>query len=247
MSQWFYCPDPPRDGRFRLPSDEARHLTRVCRSTPGDRVQIFDGKGFATIALITEVGKDQAVLVAEGPPLQELAPPCPLTLATAIPKGDRFDWLVEKATELGVSRLIPLITEHSIVNPRESKLDRLRRTIIEASKQSRRSRLMALDSPMSWIDLARSVEFSSAVRLLAQPGGLVPAHWPALGGQQAVILAIGPEGGFSPGEVEMAIDADWHSVRLSTTILRVETAGLAGAVAIMALCESGEQTVDGLD
>ena len=116
VSQRFYCPDPPRDGRFRLPADEVRHLTRVCRFAPGDRVEIFDGKGFATSALITEVGKDQAVLVAEGPPLQELAPPCPLTLATAIPKGDRFDWLVEKATELGVARLIPLITEHSVVD-----------------------------------------------------------------------------------------------------------------------------------
>ena len=147
MSQRFYCPDPPRDGRYRLPADEARHLARVCRHVLGDRVEIFDGKGFATTAQIVEIGKDSAVLVAQGQPIQELTPPCSLTLATAIPKGDRFDWLVEKATELGVARLIPLVTEHSVVDPRDSKLERLRRTIIEASKQSRRNRLMVLDSP----------------------------------------------------------------------------------------------------
>ena len=119
MSQRFYCPDPPRDGRYQLPADEARHLARVCRHVPGDRVEIFDGKGFATAALIVEIARDSAVLVAQGPRLQELTSPCPLTLATAIPKGDRFDWLVEKATELGVDRLIPLVTEHSVVDPRD--------------------------------------------------------------------------------------------------------------------------------
>ena len=86
---------------------------------PGDRVEIFDGKGFATTAPIVEIGKDSATLVAQGLPIHELTSPCSLTLATAVPKGDRFDWLVEKATELGITRLIPLVTEHSVVDPRD--------------------------------------------------------------------------------------------------------------------------------
>ena len=243
MSQRFYCPDPPRDGRYQLPADEARHVARVCRHVPGDRVEIFDGKGFATTALIVEISKDSAVLVAQGLPIHELTSPCSLTLATAIPKGDRFDWLVEKATELGITRLIPLVTEHSVVDPRGSKLERLRRTIIEASKQSRRNRLMALDSPLSWVDLVRSAH--QAVRLLAQPGGLSPGRWPRLDGRRDAVLAVGPEGGFSPEEEDLALAAGWHPIRLSTHILRVETAGLAGAAAILALCE--ERAVDGPD
>jgi 16S rRNA (uracil1498-N3)-methyltransferase len=243
VSQRFYCPDPPRDGRYQLPADEARHLTRVCRHVPGDRVEIFDGKGFATSALIVETGKDSAVLVAKGPPLEEFTSHCALTLATAIPKGDRFDWLVEKATELGIVRLIPLVTEHSVVDPRDSKLDRLRRTIIEASKQSRRNRLMVLDSPMSWVDLVQSAR--QELRLLARPGGLPPGCWPRLDGKLDAILAVGPEGGFSPAEEELALAAGWHPIRLSSHILRVETAGLAGAAAILALCE--ERAVEGLD
>ena len=243
MSQRFYCPDPPRDGRYQLPADEARHLARVCRHVPGDRVEIFDGKGFATTALIVEISKDSAVLVAQGLPIHELTSPCSLTLATAIPKGDRFDWLVEKATELGITRLIPLVTEHSVVDPRGSKLERLRRTIIEASKQSRRNRLIVLDSPLSWVDLVRSAH--QAVRLLARPSGLPPGRWPRLDGRRDAVLAVGPEGGFSPGEEDLALAAGWHPIRLSTHILRVETAGLAGAAAILARCE--ERAVDELD
>jgi len=242
VSQRFYCPDPPRDGRYQLPADEARHLARVCRHVPGDRVEIFDGKGFATSALIVEAGKESAVLVAQGSPLEEFRSPCSLTLATAIPKGDRFDWLVEKATELGIVRLIPLVMDHSVVDPRGSKLERLRRTIIEASKQSRRNRLMILDSPLSWADLVHSAR--QALRLLARPGGLSPGRWPRLDGRDA-ILAVGPEGGLSPAEEDLALAAGWHPVRLSSHILRVETAGLAGAAAILALCE--ERDVDGLD
>ncbi len=242
VSQRFYCPDPPREGRYQLPAEEARHLARVCRHVPGDHVEIFDGRGFATSALIVETGKDSAVLVAQGPPLEELTSPCSLTLATAIPKGDRFDWLVEKATELGIDRLIPLVTEHSVVDPRDSKLERLRRTIIEASKQSSRNRLMVLDSPLSWVDLVRSAR--QTVRLLARPGGLSHGRWPRFEGQRDAILAVGPEGGFSPGEEDLALAAGWHPIRLSRYILRVETAGLAGAAAILALTE--EQAVDGL-
>ncbi len=204
MSQRFYCPDPPRDGLFELRADEARHLTRVCRLKPGDRVELFDGQGYATAALIVEIGKDFAALTAHGPPLEDSTPPCSLTLATAIPKGDRFDWLVEKATELGVARLIPLVTEHSVVVPRDSKLERLRRSIIEASKQSGRNRLMVLETPTFWVNLVRSA--GHAVGLLARPGGRVTDCWPWLAGRRDAVLAIGPEGGFSAGR------RSWHSL-----------------------------------
>ena len=155
MSSRFYCPDPPRDGRFRLGAEESRHLARVSRHVAGDLVELFDGQGFATLARVVEVGKDRVELIAEGEPIPEARPRCSLTLATAIPKGDRFDWLVEKATEIGVGRLIPLVTERSVVDPRESKLERLRRTIIEACKQSGRNRLMTLEPVTAWADLVR--------------------------------------------------------------------------------------------
>ena len=117
MSDRFFCPDPPRDGHYRLGPEESRHLSRVCRLGAGDRVEIFDGKGFVTVAEVVPSAGDSVKLVAVGEPLPLRDSSSSLWLATAVPKGDRFDWIVEKATELGVDRLIPLITERSVVAP----------------------------------------------------------------------------------------------------------------------------------
>jgi 16S rRNA (uracil1498-N3)-methyltransferase len=228
----FYCPDAPRDGRYHLGVDEARHLARVCRHGVGDLVELFDGRGFATAARVVAVGKDRVELAEEGDPIQEIRPSCSLTLATAIPKGDRFDWLVEKATEIGVDRLIPLVAERSVVDPRESKLERLRRTIIEACKQCRRNRLMVLEPAASWDELAPVP--GADVLLLASLGGLPPRRWPTIFPGRSVALAVGPEGGFSPAEEALGQAHGWQAIRLGRNILRVETAGLAGAAIILA-------------
>ncbi len=178
MPARFYCPDPPQDGLLRLNSEESRHLTRVCRLGLGDRVEVFDGHGFASSARVVAVRLQGAELVIEGEPLPDHHAPCSLTLATAVPKADRFDWLVEKATELGVDRLIPLITERSVVDPRGTKLGRLRRSIIEASKQCRRARLMSLDEPVAWTTLIGS--FPDSLRFLADADGSPPCRWPSI-------------------------------------------------------------------
>jgi 16S rRNA (uracil1498-N3)-methyltransferase len=205
-------------------------------------VEVFDGSGFATIAQIVAVNRDQVVLVAEGPPITETSPSCFVTLATAIPKGERFDWLVEKVTELGVEALIPLVTERSVVDPGEMKLQRLRRTIVEASKQSRRNRLMILHPARAWADLVRSAAETFALRLIATPHGLPPSRWPALTGTKRVLLAVGPEGGFSPTEESLARSEGWHAIQISPNVLRIETAALAGTVAIMT--RSPENQID---
>ncbi len=118
MPARFYCPDPPRDGRLQLNPDESRHLTRVCRLGPGDRVEIFDGRGLVASAMVVGASSGSVELQIDGESRAEAPPPFSLTLASAVPKGDRFDWLVEKATELGVERIIPLVTERSVVDPR---------------------------------------------------------------------------------------------------------------------------------
>jgi 16S rRNA (uracil1498-N3)-methyltransferase len=211
----------------------------VRRLGPGAVVEVFDGDGFATRAEVTEAGRDWVELVVVGEPLPDREPACRLTLATAVPKGERFDWLIEKATELGVERLVPIVTERSVVDPRAAKLDRLRRLIVEAAKQCGRNRLMALDPPLPWSHwLAESS--TVAARLIAHPGGMPPRAWPrALPGRRAT-LAIGPEGGFTEAEVEAARATGWQVVGLGATLLRIETAGLAGCAAILALCEGSE-------
>lgn len=226
----FYCPGLAGDGPIVLDDDEARHLARVRRVPVGAEVELFDGQGRAARAEVVALGRDQATLRL----VEHLAPapnpPARVTLASAIPKGERFDWLIEKATELGVERVVPLLTERSTVDPRAAKLDRLRRVVVEAAKQSRRNTLMALDAPQPWDRWAAdALRAGFEHRWLAHPGG--PATWrdQALGPEIRVALAIGPEGGFTDREVDLARVAGWELAGLTATVLRVETAALVAA------------------
>jgi 16S rRNA (uracil1498-N3)-methyltransferase len=230
VSTRFYSPDPAQNGKLRLGSDEARHVSRVCRLGVGDVVEVFDGKGHATRAEIVRLEQRSVELAVIGPPLADALPPFALTLASAVPKGDRFDWLVEKATELGVERLIPIVTERSIVEPGGAKLERLRRAIVEASKQCGRNRLMVLDTPVRWEQL--SSLHSDSIRFLADPEGIPTYRWPEIPSDRSVILAVGPEGGFTPSERARADQMGWLAIRLSATILRIETAALVGCAAL---------------
>lgn len=230
MSQRFYCPEPPTGGRFRLDAEESKHLVRASRHGVGDLVEVFDGRGFATAARVVEAGKT-AVLEAEGPPLPDRPADVVIEIGVAVPKGDRFDWLVEKAVELGVARIVPLATARSVVDPRGTKLDRLRRAIVEASKQSGRSRLMELGAPER---LSEFLDRGRGVQLLADPAGASPADWPAIRAGDLVRLVVGPEGGLTDDETARARGLGWTPVGLAAPILRVETAAVAGAAAILA-------------
>jgi 16S rRNA (uracil1498-N3)-methyltransferase len=228
----FYCPDPVVDGRLTLTGEEAHHLARVRRVKSGDVVEVFDGRGSAWRAEVQAIQRDRADLVVLGGPLPDRSASCPLTLAAAIPKGDRCDWLVEKATELGIDRLVPLVTERSVVDPRSGKLDRLRRVIVEASKQCGRNRLMVLEPSAPWADYLS--EETASTRLVAHPGGRPPSSWAPTALGERVALAVGPEGGFTDVEIAAARDAGWQDVSLGPTLLRIETAGLVGCSMILA-------------
>jgi 16S rRNA (uracil1498-N3)-methyltransferase len=233
VSDRFYCPRPPQDGRFRLLGDEAKHLARVCRLGPGDFAQIFDGRGVRYETKVSAVSRDQVDLEIVDGPHARPRPACGLTLASAVPKGERFDWLVEKATELGVDRLIPLITQRSVVDPSAAKLERLRRVIVEAAKQCDRDHLMTLDVAMKFDQLLTAPP-DTADRLLAHPGGLTAARWPQAA---SAVLAIGPEGGFTDSEVAQAQASGWSIVGLGNYRLRIETAAIAGSTLLLSQSE----------
>lgn len=236
MIERFYCPGSSVDGLASLEGDEARHLIRVRRIEVGEEVELFDGRGTAFRAKVVELGRDRASLEILRVVRNGLGLGMSLTLATAVPKGERFDWLVEKATELGLSRLIPIITARSSVDPRTSKIDRLRRVVIEASKQCRRDLLMDLDPPTPWA--AQIGRDASSTRLIAHPGGpglLTPGLIPT---NRPIVVAIGPEGGFDEVEVGKALAAGWLAVGLGETILRVETAAIAACSTVMAIFDA---------
>lgn len=229
MADRFFCPTPPDAGRLVLEGDEAKHLARVARREVGELVEVFDGRGACVAAEILDITRGRVELAVRSTIEDRLAP-APLTLLVAVPKGERFDWIVEKATELGVARLVPLKAARSVVDPRSAKLERLRRVILEASKQCGRNRLMTLDEPIPATEAFRSER--AAVRLLAQSGGEPPGSWPWLSADLPVALAIGPEGGWTDAELEEARASGWTFAGLGATRLRVETAAIAGAAIV---------------
>jgi len=216
--------------RVTLEGAEAHHLLHVMRAEPGAQVVLFDGQGGEYDATVAVCGRASVELEVTAERAIERELPYCLTLAVPLPKGDRQRWLVEKAVELGVARLIPLRTDCSSVG-RGDHTAKLSRYVIEAAKQCGRNRLMEIAKPVAWQQFVQQSEPLPKQRLMAHPGGrpldqidLQPT---------ASALAVGPEGGFTDEEVDLATSAGWKSVDLGGRILRVETAALALASAVI--------------
>jgi 16S rRNA (uracil1498-N3)-methyltransferase len=224
MARRFYIPQPFDSTAIRLAGPEAHHLSRVMRLAAGDEVTLFDGRGAEARARIDAIAPGVVELTIVERFAAPESPEHSLILATAVPKGERFDWLVEKATELGVARLIPLVTARSVVNPGDSKLERLRRTIVEASKQCGRSRLLELTAPIAWREMVET-EMASGGAWIADPSGEPPT---VDGGERfrPRIVAVGPEGGLTADELALAVEHGAKLVGLGPRILRIETAAI---------------------
>ena len=218
---------------FTLDGDEAHHILHVMRAKVGEPLVLFDGSGAEFDAEITALRKKELDVALLARRVEDREAPTALTLAVALPKGDRQKWLVEKSVELGAAQLWPLMAEHSVVKAAEATADRLSRSVIEASKQCGRNTLMGIGNAVTTQALFTRPELTEgfALKLMARPGGLplreVLVPWRDAGSPGSVIVAIGPEGGFSDAEEEMARTGGWTVVSLGKRILRTETAAIA--------------------
>ncbi len=228
MSERFFLTTPPQGTSALLEGDEARHLARVLRAKVGDTVALFDGRGHAWEARVAGIGRDRVTLDL-GTALPAIQPPAvAVTLAVALPKGDRQKWMVEKLTELGVSRLVPLITTRGVAEATDSARSRLERGVIEACKQCGRDTLMEIGAATSMADLLAAAPAGTRT-LLADPHGRPPEAVLATGPTAAILVLVGPEGGFTAEEVSAAEAAGCQRVTFGRHILRVETAAVAAA------------------
>jgi 16S rRNA (uracil1498-N3)-methyltransferase len=228
MADRFYTSEVLGLGEHTLEGPEAHHLSHVRRLGPGDPVTLFNGDGFEYWAEVLSCHKKHATLIINSIHEVRNESPFSLAVASALPKGDRADFLIEKLTELGVSRFIPLLTQRSVVRPRESVVEKFERAVIEASKQCGRNRLMVIERPETWDRfLSRSDLPAQRYVCHTQPGGERP-----VGAADGAVVAVGPEGGFTPGEVKAAMMKGWQACSLGPRVLRVETAALAAAAMI---------------
>jgi 16S rRNA (uracil1498-N3)-methyltransferase len=214
-----------------LDGPEASHITTVNRLGPGDEILLFDGTDREFLARIVDARKNQ--VQAEIRQIQSVSRELPfrLCLAVALPRGDRQKILVEKLVELGVTTLFPVACDRSVALPEASAVRRLHRRVIEASKQCGRNRLMGIARPVTYNEFV-GMEFEGLHRFIAHPGGpskpavAVNRRLPPTDG---VVIAIGPEGGFSDCEIDLASRSGWNCLSLSQSILRVETAAVVAA------------------
>lgn len=222
MNHRTYHPTTTPGGRVTIAGPEAHHLLHVMRAAVGDEITLFDGQGGECRATIVTLGRRELELDV-GPRHEvdrELARR--IVVGVALPKGDRQKWLVEKLTELGAARLVPLVTRRGTVKPHDRVEAKLERGVVEASKQCGRNVLMEVASPQPFSEFIQNGE---GLRLIAHPGG-DPLQ---VGGDQteAISIAIGPEGGFTDDEVALADEHGWRRVSLGPAILRIETAAMA--------------------
>jgi 16S rRNA (uracil1498-N3)-methyltransferase len=225
MSDRFYTAQPLGVGEVSLDGAEAHHLGAVRRFESGEWVTLFNGDGAEYPAQILSVGKKSVVLQVRERCEVSRELPGEVIIASAVPKADRADFLLEKLTELGATTWIPLICERSVVLPKDTKREKFERAVIEASKQCGRNTLMKVESPKKLADLL-SWDGLPVRRLFLHPSDSRLSRTTEI---VSTIAAIGPEGGFSPAEVEQFQKSGWLAWSLGPRILRVETAALAAA------------------
>lgn len=214
-------------GVLELPAGEAHHVLKVLRGRSGDPIEVADGAGRVFAARLRG-GK--VVDVHEDLATQE---PVEITLYQAVPKGGRMDLVVEKATEAGATRIVPLLTERGVVNPREGKIGRWRRVVAAAARQSLRLSVPEVTEPEPFEDAVLNVGETGV--LLHNASELRPV--------EAVVdtpasLFIGPEGGWSEGELRFAEEAGLAFGGLGPYRLRSETAGIVAVARASAALQS---------
>jgi len=235
--RFFISPEQVSGPHITVSGEDVRHIAAVLRMKAGDSLLLCDGEETEYTVRIAQVGKTEIRTEIVNRVKQEIIYPR-VTLGQGLPKSDKMDWIVQKATELGVSSIVPLITERTIVKIRdeEKRVSRWQKIAREAAMQSNRIDIPAISHIVSFKDFLRTL--NSELRTLL----LLPWEEATMpikdvlrekSGVQQIIVLIGPEGGFSSVEAGMAKEKGFHLVSLGPNVLRTETAAMAAMSMIL--------------
>ncbi|MDO8263004.1 MAG: 16S rRNA (uracil(1498)-N(3))-methyltransferase [Gallionella sp.] len=239
----FYCPPPlPLSGTFDLPPDAAHHASRVLRLREGSRVEIFDGIGNECHGVVTVLSGKRVIVGDIAPCSVNRESPLQVMLAQALSSSEKMDWVIQKATELGVTEIQPLDTERSVAKlsaERAAKrLEHWQQVAISACEQCGRNVLPEIHAPlgiMAWLQQMKELpEESSAAKFILLPQGAATLHSQQKP-QGKVVLLIGAEGGFTQVESDSALRCGFTPIRMGARVLRTETAAVAGLSALQTL------------
>ncbi|MHC4443391.1 MAG: RsmE family RNA methyltransferase [Planctomycetota bacterium] len=235
-------------GTVRLAEAESMHAGRSRRLSVGDSVVLFDGRGKEAAGKIASAGR--GVMEVRVEQVVSLERPRPvLTLAVALPKGPRQEVIIEKCTELGVGGIQPILAKRSVCSASDHKLSRWRKKTIEAAKQSGQCWLPAVYEPVSVeVLLAGTAGFDAILmavsqgdnRLESRPAEPITGLFGELCGLGTILALVGPEGGWTDGEIEAVLAGGGRPIGLGPNILRIETAAVVLAGIIHGVAGSGE-------
>ncbi len=228
----FYIPYTPTTQEVWIDGNEAHHIIRVKRAKQGEKITLFNGKGFEYFGYIQEIGKDTLkVFIEQTHPVDREAP-VEITIAFSVPKGKHATFLIQKCAELGVKTLIPLSCERSVVDISKKvaeKIERWDKIVIEASKQCKRNLLTHIEEVMPFTDFIKTAG-SYDLSIIACTGTdtitlkrVLHKHQQA----KTILCLVGPEGGFTHNEVNRAKESGCIPISIGHSTLRIETAAIA--------------------
>ena len=239
MQRITITPSQIHANQIALTDEQSHYLTHVIRLRDGAEFQAIDGTGICYLAKITTTGADIIQLVSTLD--REL--PQPVTLICALPKGNNFDDLVRACTELGVTTIFPAISDRTLLNPSPQKLQRWRKIAQEAAEQSERLVVPMIAEPQGLPAIFGQL-LSPAAKYLCEARGEQPHLLASLQSDQLtklpIIIAIGPEGGWTAGEIQLSIEHGFQLVSLGARILRTITAPIVALSIVAAAIESAE-------
>ncbi|RJQ31232.1 MAG: 16S rRNA (uracil(1498)-N(3))-methyltransferase [Peptococcaceae bacterium] len=239
MPRFFVSPAQIKDKSVIVTGPDVLHITRVLRLRAGDLITILDGRGGIYEAVIERATGQEVYCAIKSKLVSDDAPALRVTVVQGLPKGDKMDLIIQKGTELGVSRIVTLRCERSVINlggiRSARRVARWRRIAQEAAKQSCRLDIPEVLEPAGWPEVLDSLPAGSMALMLWEEEQVVTLQTvlreePAPG---EVYVFIGPEGGFTPDEVERARLRGIRTVSLGRRILRTETAGMAALAMIL--------------
>lgn len=240
MARRRFFVDSIRAGFAELRGEEARHLTRVLRVEPGQRYEISDNSS-VYLAEVAEARGERVVFRIESA-IDSPSPPARVTLCAALIKFDRFEWIVEKATELGVESILPVETtrvEKGLFEASHKRAERWQRIARESSQQSRRARIPEILSAARF----DAVLGAAGARIFLDEAVAPPLLRVLPAAIDHVALLLGPEGGWTDRERELALSAGWSAASLGPQVLRAETAATAALAVVMAA--AGARKIEG--
>jgi 16S rRNA (uracil1498-N3)-methyltransferase len=242
-NRFFVAPVSFEGEQVRLSPEQAHQIRHVLRLKPGDAIVVLDDRGAEYDVILTGVGPREAVGRVTGTRRAQGEPAVEVTLFQSLLAREKFEWVLQKGTEVGMAQFVPVLTERSLVRERhaeKNKLERWRRIVTEAAEQSHRGRIPKLPPPLTFPEavaqaggfdrclIAAPVQKTAALRELLQ----------GVGPGSSLALLIGPEGGFTPEEVALACGKGAAPISLGPRVLRTETAAVVAAALI--LYELGE-------